>query len=206
MFIITFAFLVIGNLKKINESSISYTVPKLADITEEQKTWLGNGDNYWIGAAEPDIIMVEFADFSCPYCRQSFGKVREVVEKYNKNVKLIFRDYPILSEESTDLALVARCAGEQGLFWPMHDKLFLNQGIAKRSDYIEIAKQIGADLSRFASCFDSRKYYGLIEKDLNDGAILDITGTPTFFINGQKIPGSIPFEIMEKIFNDTLNN
>lgn len=173
--------------------------------TEERlKLIEGTEKNYWFGNSNPKITIVEFADFACPYCEKSFTKVREISKKY-KDVKIIFRDLPIIAEHSTNLALAARCAGEQGLFWVMHDKLFINQGVKTNEELYVLAKEIGANENRFKSCLDSKKYFADIEKDYNDAIKLDSTaGTPVWFINGQKASGDIPYDLFIEIIDKML--
>lgn len=149
-------------------------------------------DSYWIGAAKPKVTIIEFADFSCSMCDNSFPNVREISSKYKNDVKIIFKDFPAVSSYSTDLALAARCAGEQGLFWPMHDKLFINQGLSKETELVEMARQIGASTTRFITCFEKKKYATQINQDYEDGKTLKVEGTPTWFINGTKVEGDIP--------------
>jgi protein-disulfide isomerase len=156
---------------------------------------MGNDDNYWIGSSKPLITIVEFADFSCPYCKESFPKIREISKKYKNQVKIIFRDYPVLSDNSFELAMAGRCAGEQGLFWVMHDKLFLNQGVSTAEELLDLARQIGADEARFKKCFEGRKYNDAIKKDYDDGVKLEISGTPTWYVNGTRVEGNIPYDI-----------
>lgn len=168
-----------------------------------------NNDDYWIGSAKPKITIVEFADFACPYCKNSHINVREIAANYKDSVKIIFRDFP-LHENSLELAMAARCAGEQGLFWPMHDKLFLHQGVSGIDSLAELANQIGADTTRFKKCFSEEKYLSQIENDYNDGGKLEVIdsfgsgGTPTWFINGYKISGDIPKATFIKIIEQLL--
>jgi protein-disulfide isomerase len=162
------------------------------------------GNNYWLGAAKPKITIVEFMDFACHYCGLSFPTIREIGKKYKNDVKIIVRDYPVNAEYSVELSLASRCAGEQGLFWPMYDKLFLNQGISDRDGLIELAKQIGANTEKFTLCFDNKKYLAAIQKDFDDGQSLEIAGTPTWFINRYKIEGDIPHDIFVQIIDKLL--
>lgn len=164
----------------------------------------GSDSNYWTGTSNAGITIVEFSDFACPYCRESFPKIREISKLYKDDVKIIYRDFPVIAEYSEDLAMAGRCAGEQGLFWVMHDKLFLNQGISTASDIISLSGQIGADQKRFELCFNNKKYSTSIKKDYDDGVRLGITGTPTWFINGVKIEGNIPYDILVKIIESIL--
>ena len=155
--------------------------------------------NYWLGSANPKIVIIEFADFACPYCRESFSKIREIGIKYKKDVKIIYKDFPVLTDYSTNLALAGKCAGEQGMFWIMHDKLFLNQGVSTKTEIFELANQIGLENIQFRTCFNSKKYIKEIEQDLQIGKELEITGTPSWFINGEKIEGDIPYDIFIQI-------
>ncbi|MCK4539909.1 thioredoxin domain-containing protein [Candidatus Parcubacteria bacterium] len=163
----------------------------------------GAKNNYWLGSANPKITIVEFSDFNCVYCQKSFSKIREITSVYN-NIKFIYRDFPVLSDFSIQLALAARCAGEQGLFWIMHDKLFLNQGLGSDEKIFEAFKQIGGNEKKFNACFANKKYLPDIEKDLIDGQKLNISGTPAWFINGQRIEGDIPYEFLINLIKQNL--
>lgn len=191
----------VGEIKKA-KLELSQAGPKLSG----QKYEAANADGYWLGSAEAKITIVEFGDFTCPVCEKAFPTVREISLKYKNDIKLIWRDYPVISDYSATLALAARCAGEQGLFWPMHDKLFQNQGVGQTSDLVTqanellaLANQIGADQTKFKDCFDKQKYLPQIQKDLTDGQSFGITGTPTYFINGYKLAGDVPLDIFIKI-------
>lgn len=195
-----FAFYVFSIIKTIsgqNTADINLNLLN-APYDEQARKTIEGQESYWTGSAKPKVTIVEFADFACPYCQKSFGKIREIGLKYGKDVKIIFRNYP-MHENSLELAMAGRCAGEQGLFWLMHDKLFLNQSAAENPDSAEFANQIGADLNKFNSCMASGKYLELIKKDAAAGEELGITGTPTWFINGNRIEGDIPYELFSSI-------
>ena len=199
------AFYVINEVKKIQSQQSPGLNLSSQDLDREtEKIIEGDEKNYWLGSASPQITIVEFSDFACPYSQNAFSKIREIGLKYKNNVKIVFRDYPIMSDYSTDLALAARCAGEQGLFWIMHDKLYINQGVSKKNEIIELAKQIGADINKFIDCFDNKKYLKDIENDFKDGKKLGIKGTPTWFINGNKIEGDIPYEFFIQVIENLL--
>lgn len=168
------------------------------------KNNISTQDNFWIGSANPKITIIEFSDFACPFSKNSYSNVREIGLKYKDQVKIIFKDYP-LHEESLSLAMASRCAGEQGLFWLMHDKLFQNQGIKTNQQLIELAKQISADNNKFTDCLTKQTYLLNIQKDFAEGAKLNISGTPTWFINDQKIEGDIPHDVFIKIIENLLN-
>ncbi|MFA6107023.1 MAG: thioredoxin domain-containing protein [Patescibacteria group bacterium] len=163
--------------------------------------------NYWLGAPDPKVTIIEFGDFACPNCKNSFPVIRELITTYKNDVKLVYKDYPQF-EESLDLAEGARCAGEQGrmLFWLMHDKLFLNQGVNTAEGIFEAAKQIGVDESRFKKCFEENKYREDIKKDVLDAQAIGLSGTPAWIINGYMVKGDIPLDIWDKLIKQLIND
>lgn len=163
-----------------------------------------NKESYWIGSAKPLVTIVEFADFACPYSKNSFPKIRDISLKYKNQIKFIYRDYPLLSGASPLLALSAHCAGEQGLFWLMHDKLFENQGVTNITQLAELANQIGANITKFNSCIAEEKYLPKIQKDVAAAQLLGISGTPAWFINGYKLEGDIPYNMFIQIIESLL--
>ncbi len=199
-------FYVYRAAKRINDNRLSPPEKISIDynkIDKQTRAKIEGADNYWIGAANPEITIVEFGDFACHHTKKSFPKIREIGTKYKNNVKIIFRDMP-LQENSLELSLAGRCAGEQGLFWPMYDKLFQNQGVSGADELIETANQIGADTARFADCLKSQKYIKQIQKNFSDGEDLGVRGTPTWFVNGVKIEGDVPLSVWENIINELL--
>lgn len=190
-----YGFYIYALSKKITNNQLIAPAPYQGQI----KSRLEGGKNYWLGAGNPKITIVEFADFACPFCKNSYPKIREISLKYKNDVKIIFRDFPYLTEHSIELAQAARCAGEQGLFWPMHDKLYQNQGVSAAAELTELANQVGADLNRFNSCLSQKKYLTDIQNDLADAEKLNVEGTPTWFVNGYKIAGDLPLSAWEEI-------
>jgi protein-disulfide isomerase len=199
------AYFFIKTVKNIQRDNIADLLLTRQNLDQGAKKTIEGANNYWIGSARPKITIVEFADFNCPYCGRSYPTIREISLTYKDQVKIIYRDFP-LRDGSVALALAGRCAGEQGLFWLMHDKLFQNQGIASSEEINALALQIGADLAKFNDCLTSQKYLPQIEQDLLDGQSLNITGTPTWFINGHKVEGEIPrqtfIELVENLIKD----
>ncbi|MFH1823020.1 MAG: thioredoxin domain-containing protein [Patescibacteria group bacterium] len=200
-FILAFTLYILDISKKIKNNLTDGSLA--TQILSGQTYQLEDNNNYWFGASNPKITIVEFADFSCPVCKNTYPKIREISLKYKTDVKIIFKDFPVVSEESTLLALTARCAGEQGFFWLMHDKLFQNQGISNYSELTNLANQIGADINKFNNCIDNEKYLTDIKKDYTEGEKLGVKGTPTWFINGYKIEGDIPYTLFIQLI-DTL--
>lgn len=203
IFLSTIAFYVLGTAKNIKDNDLGGYV-KFSKVNQETLKEIEGDNNYWLGSSNPKVTIVEFADFACPSCKNSFNKIREI-GLTEKDVKIIYRDFPVIAEYSANLSLAARCAGEQGFFWVMHDKLFLNQGIKEDEEIMEMAKQIGANVARFEVCYNNRKYWSQIQKDLEDGEKLSIAGTPTLFINGQRVVGDAPLGVLKEIIREIKN-
>ncbi len=203
LFFVFLAALGFSTYNIIKSGEVNNSLPITNEIDSEIIKKIKGNDNYWIGSAEPKVTIVEFSDFACPFCKNSYPKIREISIKYKDKVKIIYRDYP-LHEESVNLALAARCAGEQGLFWLMHDKLFQNQGIKKTEELTDLANKIGVDINKFSECMKNEKYLPQIRKDFSDAEDLKISGTPTWFINGYIIEGDIPYNSFIEIIDNFL--
>lgn len=183
-----------------------------SQIADEQKraellaSIAGSGDNYALGSEEPLLTIVEFADFNCSICAESFPLIREFVNRNKKHVRFVFRDYPVLHDSSVNLALAGRCAGEQGFFWQMHDKLFISAGeLGSEEDLSRLAQQIGLNENQYLSCYKSKKYLEDIKADYRDGGRLELRGTPTWFVNNMAHEGKLPVETLNKILNNLIN-
>jgi protein-disulfide isomerase len=161
------------------------------------------------GKQDSPITMIEFTDFQCPYCLQSYDVVKQVLKKYDGKVRLSFRDLPLREANGEDsqeagTADAARCAWEQGKFWEYHDLLFENQDDTGMRVFQEYATSLGLDAAKFNSCMESRKYRDPIQKDLREAISLAIPGTPFFYINGIPLNGFHPMKDFEEIIDAEL--
>ncbi|MCX6800349.1 MAG: thioredoxin domain-containing protein [Candidatus Falkowbacteria bacterium] len=203
-FAIIFGFYVFSLVKQnqMPETvSSQSTIQSIRNIAE-------NKTNYFKGSNNPKITIVEFSDFLCPYCQESSSIIDSIVKKHNNDIKLIIRDLPIHTN-SKDLALLARCAGEQNKFWPMHDLLFsnqLDQSLSIDEQIKSYITSLNLDMTKFNSCIGSKKYYSSIEKDIADAITLDIKSTPAWIINGYKAEGALTADAWEKIIQKILAN
>lgn len=197
-----FGFSVINASRKIKSGKQEINFTPRSYSEEDRKKIEGEG-SYWIGSANPKITIVEFADFACPHCGSAYGKIREIGLNYKNDVKIIYRNFAV-ADSSQIMAMAVQCAGEQGLFWLMHDKLFQNQNVSDAAGLTALANQIGADTKKFSACMSANKYQTKIQKDLVDADGLGVTGTPTWFINGSKVEGDIPYDIFIKIIEEMI--
>jgi protein-disulfide isomerase len=165
--------------------------PKPPRVLEDPVTINVNGAPVK-GSPDAKITIVEFSDFQCPYCSVAVGHVNAVLEMYPKDVKLIFKQFPLDTHPQAHLAAQASLAANgQGKFWPMHDKLFANPRKITRDNILLWAKEIGLDMNRFTADLTSGKYKAAVDKDFAEGEQLGVGGTPTFFLNGKKYNGSL---------------
>ena len=150
-------------------------------------------DPSW-GSDDAKIVIVEFSDFECPFCKQVFPILHEINFKYSGQLKFIYRDF-LGHDSSQKLAEAAQCADEQGKFLVYHDKLFINQGNLSVDSLKSYARQVGiGDVNKFDQCLDSGKFELEVQQDYQEAVELGVEGTPTFFINGIKVPGARPKE------------
>lgn len=183
-----------------------------AKLTEEMKKQpaasINSINNFHIGSENPEVTIVEFSDFSCPYCREMVPKLRKIMSAYPSKIKLVHKDFPVVNEEGLDFALAARCAGEQSeiYFWKIHDRLYSGQGAIMPEDLPRIAANIGLDMEKFKKCLEQQEPLDKIKADLREAEKLGVSGTPTIFINGHMVPGNMPAPIILKIVQEFLES
>ena len=158
------------------------------------------------GPEKAPVTIVEVTDFHCPYCKRVQPTINEILSKYGDKVKLVFRDFPLdqLHPSARKAAEAARCAKEQGKFWPYHDKLMAAGTDASPEKLNGYAQELGLDVAAFEQCFSSGKYKAAVQKDVEEGSRLGVNGTPAFFINGRLLSGAQPLESFAKVIDEEL--
>jgi protein-disulfide isomerase len=158
------------------------------------------------GSEKARVTIVKFEDFQCPFCKQVQPTFNDLLSRYNGKVRLVHKDLPLesLHPQARQAAEAARCAYEQGKFWEYHDKLYANSPKGSTDNLKSYAKEVGLNVDSFDRCLASGQYKAVVQTDLNEGAQLGLTGTPTFFINGREISGNQPLEAFEAIIDEEL--
>lgn len=155
-----------------------------------------------LGNASSSLVIVEFADFQCSVCLEEFPIIRAISNKYAQDILFIFRNYPVIDDNSMMFAEAGLCAQEQGKFWTFHDRLYANQGkISSLDDFKQIAVKSGLDWNKLQACVNGEKYQAQIMEDMSDALDLGVSGTPTFFVNGTKLAGAVTEETWEQIIS-----
>ncbi len=159
-----------------------------------------------IGPADAPIVLVEFADFQCPYCRQWEQQTYQpLLAAYPGKIRFVYRDFPLTSihPNAEPSAEAAQCANEQGKFWEFHDKLFSSDNLGD-AVYQQYAQDIGLDMTKFNDCYSSHKYASNIQADSNFAINLGVNSTPTFFINGLALIGAQPLSAFTNVIDKEL--
>ena len=161
---------------------------------------------YARGPRDAPVNIVEFSDFRCPFCKEVVPKLKQLAAQYPDRVRWVFRDFPIpgLHPDAPLAHEAARCAGEQGKFWPYHDVLFERATDASPTALKQYAAEVGADRAAFDQCLDSNKYQAAVNADIEAGSKVGVTGTPTFFINGQAVVGNQPLAEFQAVIEREL--
>ena len=141
------------------------------------------------------IAIVEYSDFECPFCGKYSREIYpQIVDRYVKTgkVRYYFRDLPLpIHPNALPAALAARCAGDQGKFWEMHDSLFANQAALSPKDFADRAAALGLDQAKFNDCFTRAKYADAIRRVASGARQMGIDGTPAFAIGQVRPDGEV---------------
>jgi protein-disulfide isomerase len=187
-------------LKRLRDSS------EVAIYLERPKIEVGYDPLRLRGNANAPVVIVEFADFQCPYCRREQAVLKALTTKYGNKVSVAYRDFPLrqIHAQAQPAAEAARCAGEQGKFWEYHDLLFAETAKLDAASLMDYAAQAGLDKNKFNECLSSGKFKPAIDEDLRAGEKLGVSGTPAFFINGVFLSGAQPMSEFEKMIDAEL--
>lgn len=150
-----------------------------------------------IGPPEAPVTIIEFGDFGSEACREWYYEIfPRLRETFWEEIQLFFVDYPQewLHADAFSAALAANCAMEQERYWEYHEALFSRDLGLGVPSYFGYAANLGMNLDEFRFCFETEIYHEEIMEDIRIGEELGIEHTPTFFINGIRVDGVVPFE------------
>lgn len=166
------------------------------EVPNEKASLLEVTEKDWVkGEANAPVTLVEYTDFQCPACGAYYPLIKQLTEEFGDKVKVVIRHYPLIQIHKNALpsARAAEAAGRQGKFWEMYDLLFVNQkdwSLAEdptKSIFPSYAGRIGLDVEKFRQDMADSSIDNKINQDRQTGNDLEITGTPTFFLNGKKL-------------------
>lgn len=158
------------------------------------------------GSADAPVTIVEFSDFECGFCARVVPTLNRVVEQYGDKVRVVYRQFPLTSihANAQKAAEASLCAHDQGKFWEMHDLMFENQGRLAVPQLEELARRLGLDGERFDECLSSDRHAEAVRKDVREGTVAGVSGTPAMFVNGRFVSGAVPFEQLAQMVDEEL--
>ena len=215
------AVVVIGALLMISGGGNTGTGSAVGPVDNgpaDMSAFLSNIDIYpSLGPIDAENVVVEFSDFQCPFCtlvtglpdwtadfQSQYGPLIGVAKEVEDmaragDIRFIYVPWSFLGEESENAAQAALCANEQGKFWEMHDAIFLaSDGPEEHTGKYAIDKLkiiargvTNLDMTTFNSCLDGGEYTSALSRISSDVRAVGVTGTPTFFVNGEKVSPSL---------------
>jgi Na+/H+ antiporter NhaA len=149
------------------------------------------GRDHIRGPEDAPVTLVEYGDFECPYCGQAEGVVRELLADHG-DVRYVWRHLPLndVHPRAQIAAEASEAAGDQGAFWEMHDRLLDHQDELRPQDLLNHAEVLGLDVERFRDAVFSHSLAGRVAEDVDGADLSNVSGTPTFFINGRRHYGA----------------
>lgn len=160
---------------------------------DDQKA-VASGTPAMFGDASAKVTVVEFSDFECPYCTRAAEVANQIKTNYPKNVRFVFRQFPLSFHQNAHLAAQASlAAAAEGKFWEYHDLLFENQKSLGRESLEKYAEQIGLDMKAFKKALDEGTYKEAVDNDIELGNKVAVSGTPTMFINGKRVANATDY-------------
>jgi protein-disulfide isomerase len=157
------------------------------------------------GPEDAKVTIVEFSDFQCPYCSRAAEVVHQIKNKYGDKVRFVFRQFPLPMHQQAHLAAQAAVAAQQqGKFWEYHDLLFANQRELTRESLEAYAKKVDMNMTELKRALDGQTNKAAVDADVSLGEGVSVSGTPTVFINGKRVPNPTEFAPVAKLIDEAL--
>jgi Na+/H+ antiporter NhaA len=170
-----------------------------AEVITDLAVPVDDANDHVRGPEKAPVTVVEYGDFECPYCGQAEPAVRELLRDHG-DVRYVWRHLPLtdVHPHAQMAAEAAEAAAAQGAFWEMHDLLFGHQDALTMRDLLGYAGSLGLDTQRFRSDLTTRAGAERVRQDTDSADLSGVSGTPTFFVNGQRHYGAYDIESLTK--------
>jgi protein-disulfide isomerase len=185
---------------------------KKAEEDLRNKALITNKDEVFKKAADPtvgnakgNVTIVEFMDYNCGWCKKSVGEVQTLL-KSDKDIKVIFKDFPIFGEHSEYAARAALAAEKQGKYWELHQAMFAHEGQVTTDVVNQLAEAQGLDLTKLQTDIASKDISERIAANMQLGKELAINGTPAFIIDDQVYGGYLTMDALNAAIDDVRKN
>ena len=159
------------------------------------------------GPEDAKIVIVEFSDFQCPYCRRFHEQTyQSLLKAYPGQIRFVYRNLPLpptMHPDAMSAAVASLCANDQNSFWDFHEKLFSSESLGEET-YVQYATELGLNIEEFTACLSSGEHDDAIAKDMAFSSDLGVQSTPTFFVNGLALVGAQPFSSFQQLIDKDL--
>jgi protein-disulfide isomerase len=162
-------------------------IAKYRDELERDK------NSYVGGNPHGDITMVEFFDYRCPYCKRVVPALHEL-QKQDKNLRVVYKEFPILGPESMLASRAAIASRHQGKYQAYHDALMTTRGKLTKETVLQIALEVGLDVKQLTTDMEAPEVREIIERNYLLAEALGVNSTPTFVIGGKMVKGAVPVD------------
>lgn len=159
-----------------------------------------NENDFVIGNEDAELTVVEFFDYNCGYCERALADLIKLIDS-NPNIKVVLKEYPILNDNSYDLAKLSLSAGLQGKYFEFHSILLSTKGTVSYDQALKIAADIGLDILKLEDDFKSQQVNDTIANTKLLGYSLAVSGTPAYFVGDIKLAGAVGYETLQEVVN-----
>lgn len=164
-----------------------------------------------IGSSTSQVTLLEYGDFQCPACGAYHPALKQLLAERGDSVRFVFRQFPLITIHPNAMpsALASEAAGKQGKFWEMHDMLYEKQSewsneSSAEQRFVEYAGKLGLDTSKFINDYRSDVLEKKVNDQYNSGRHSGVLGTPTFYLNGDKIESPNNYDELKKLIDDKI--
>jgi len=164
----------------------------------------GNSDHIQGNLAAP-IVLVEYGDYQCPYCAKAHAVVKRVQERFGRDVCFVFRNFPLsMHPQAQNAAVVAEFAAQHGKFWEAHDALYENQASLGAPLYAQLMQSLGLSTAELDKALQTDAFEPHIRADIESGRRSGVSGTPAFYVNGEKFQTPDGFNDLPEVIEEML--
>ncbi len=179
---------VLNKLLADKNNALMLTKPKGPSV---EIAWQGYPSK---GAENAKITIVEFADYRCPHCKLASDSLKAIWPKYKDKVRLVFMDFPAKGGVSRTIAMGGYCAHKQNKFWEYNEQAFAKQADLAEGSPLDLAKTLKLDTKAFETCMAAPDAGKAVDQAMKEGERIGVSGTPSFFVNGEKLIVTGKFE------------
>jgi protein-disulfide isomerase len=164
------------------------------------------GDSPAKGPASAPVTLVEFVDYECPHCKRVQPVLKQLMDDYRDEVKVVFKHYPLGGHTNARMAAeAAMVAHKQGKFWAYNDKVWAIADSLSPAAFEQIAKDVGLDVAKWRADFESEAIKARVQQDRTLGERLVLQATPTIYINGRLFADNKDVDSLKDWINEELN-